>query len=114
MALEKMFSNVVHNYDILNHIITFGLDDSWRKKAAGKIENGKPINVLDLGSGTGDLAFLADCRITSGSKVIALDFSKNMLKLAQKKKARSGSGVELIACKYWPTARPAKSAGDEV
>ena len=96
MALEKMFSNVVPNYDILNHIITFGLDNGWRKKAAGQIENGKPISVLDLGSGTGDLAFLVDSRIASGSRVIALDFSKDMLKLAQKKKGCKGSCVELI------------------
>jgi demethylmenaquinone methyltransferase/2-methoxy-6-polyprenyl-1,4-benzoquinol methylase len=97
MALERMFSNVVHNYDILNHIITFGLDNGWRKKAAGQIENGKPLIVLDLGSGTGDMAFQIESYIQKESRVIALDFSKNMLKLANKKKRQTGSRVDLIA-----------------
>lgn len=97
MALEKMFSNVVHNYDMLNHIITFGLDNGWRKKAAEQIVAKRPIKVLDLGSGTGDLAFLIASRVSRDSKVIALDFSENMLRLAQKKKNELGRDVQLVA-----------------
>ncbi len=96
MALEKMFSNVVPNYDILNHIITFGLDDKWRRKASMHINPGKNIKVLDLGSGTGDLAFRIEDDTANGSQIIALDFSENMVKMASEKKRRRGSAVHLV------------------
>ena len=96
MALEKMFSNVVPNYDILNHIITFGLDDVWRSRASMHIGPGKNIKVLDLGSGTGDLAFRIEDDASNGSQIIALDLSENMIKMASKKKRMRGSGVDLV------------------
>lgn len=96
MALDRMFSRVVSNYDILNHIITLGLDDGWRRKASMHIVAGKDVKVLDLGSGTGDLAFRIEDDAAMGSQIIALDFSENMLKMASDKKRRRGSGVDLV------------------
>ena len=96
MALEKMFSNVVSNYDIINHIITFGLDDFWRRKAVMQIDFGRNIKVLDLGSGTGDLAFQMERNASEGSEIIALDFSANMIKMASEKRRQRDSAVDLV------------------
>lgn len=96
MVLEKMFSNVVSNYDILNHIITFGLDDRWRRAASTHIVAGEDVKVLDLGSGTGDLAFRIEDGATNGTQIIALDFSENMIRMASEKKRRKGSAVDLV------------------
>lgn len=83
-GVQKMFDAIAGKYDLMNRVMTMGQDQRWRRfvvRKAGDPENG---NILDLATGTGDIAALS--RIThSGCKVYGADFSMNMLKEAKKR-----------------------------
>lgn len=90
--IQNIFDRIAGRYDFLNRVISFHLDTVWRKKAIKmlSLRDGEKI-VLDLGCGTGDLALTAAKEIDK-IKVIGLDFSLAMLRLAQAKKKRAHSG----------------------
>ena len=75
--VQEMFEDVSHKYDFLNHLLSFGLDYYWRKKLVqyAEVESGQKI--LDVATGTGDLA-IAMVK-TNAQKIIGLDISKGML-----------------------------------
>lgn len=87
--LYRMFNNIPHRYDLMNRMLTLRFDEVWRRKATRLILEGTPEKVMDLCTGTGDLAV----RIASQSKkttdITALDFSENMLDLARLKSERN-------------------------
>lgn len=83
--LQRMFTEVPHHYDLINSVITWGLDRRWRKRAAEECLKYKPQKVLDLCCGTGDLAITL-CRIGgSGVSVVGIDYSPPMLERARQK-----------------------------
>ena len=88
--VKGMFNNIAHRYDFLNHFLSAGIDIYWRKKAISKIDVGPDGHVLDLASGTGDMAFeivkQKKCRVT------AVDFAQNMLVLAMAKVVNKNLG----------------------
>ena len=75
--VEKMFNNISKEYDILNRVISFGIDISWRKKIVKILKYKNPSTILDVATGTGDLA-IAMVK-TNAQKIIGLDISKGML-----------------------------------
>ena len=75
--VEKMFNNISKEYDILNRVISFGIDVSWRKKIVKILKYKNPSTILDVATGTGDLA-IAMVK-TNAQKIIGLDISKGML-----------------------------------
>lgn len=83
MSLKPMFAVVAKRYDLLNHILTFGLDTVWRKTCSKKCTPGKVI--LDLCCGTGDLALNISKNTASKTFILGLDFSKMMLQRAKTK-----------------------------
>lgn len=83
--LEKMFNEVPGRYDLLNRIITLGLDERWRRRAVKAcLENG-PGTVLDLCTGTGDLVLRIAASVNGSTSIHALDYSVPMLEVARKK-----------------------------
>jgi demethylmenaquinone methyltransferase/2-methoxy-6-polyprenyl-1,4-benzoquinol methylase len=82
-----MFSSVTRRYDLLNRVLTLGLDERWRRLAAEECLEGHPARVLDLCCGTGDLALHLARRTSEDTRVVALDFSRPMLELARRKAA---------------------------
>jgi len=88
--LQKMFTDVPPSYDLMNRILTLRFDEKWRKKAARECVSGQTGNVLDLCTGTGDLALHISKRLNGQGKVIGLDYSLPMLKIAKEKAIRSG------------------------
>jgi demethylmenaquinone methyltransferase/2-methoxy-6-polyprenyl-1,4-benzoquinol methylase len=81
--VAQMFDNISGNYDDLNRVISFGIDVKWRKKVLELVTNKKPETVLDIATGTGDLAILM--ANTSAKKIIGLDISEGMLEVGKKK-----------------------------
>ena len=81
--LTQMFDNVSSNYDFLNRLLTFGIDISWRKKVVGLVEKQGAKKILDIATGTGDLAIMLTK--IKADKIIGLDISPGMLEMGKKK-----------------------------
>lgn len=81
--VAKMFDTISGNYDNLNRIISFGIDVKWRKKVVRLVAETNPKKILDIATGTGDLAILMTQ--TSAEKIIGLDISAGMLEIGKKK-----------------------------
>jgi len=87
-----MFDRIAGRYDLLNRVISFRLDGHWRRRAIEAVFQEEHQLFLDLGTGTGDLTFTAASKIRSGGRIVGLDFSLEMLKLAQAKSAHAANG----------------------
>ena len=84
--VTQMFNTISGNYDGLNRVISFGIDRKWRRKVVGIVKNAAPENVLDVATGTGDLAIaLAK---TPVKKVIGIDIAPKMLDIGKQKVVR--------------------------
>jgi demethylmenaquinone methyltransferase/2-methoxy-6-polyprenyl-1,4-benzoquinol methylase len=81
--VAQMFDTISGNYDNLNRVISFGIDVKWRKKVLKIVSDKKPKNILDIATGTGDLAILM--AKTNAEKIIGLDISAGMLEVGKKK-----------------------------
>jgi demethylmenaquinone methyltransferase/2-methoxy-6-polyprenyl-1,4-benzoquinol methylase len=81
--VTSMFDAISGEYDGLNRVISFGIDVKWRRKVVQILKAKSPENILDIATGTGDLAIsLAE---TGASKIVGLDISKGMLEVGKKK-----------------------------
>lgn len=87
--LKRMFDAVPRRYDLVNRLLTFGLDEHWRRRAARRCLEGKPTRVLDLCCGTGDLALYLARLSRGNAEIVGVDFSPEMLAVARKKASRS-------------------------
>jgi demethylmenaquinone methyltransferase/2-methoxy-6-polyprenyl-1,4-benzoquinol methylase len=81
--VAQMFDNISGNYDDLNRVISFGIDVKWRKKVLQLVSDKNPKTVLDIATGTGDLAILMTN--TTAEEIIGLDISAGMLEVGKKK-----------------------------
>ncbi len=81
-----MFDRVARFYDLLNTVMTAGLHHRWRERAADFARVGPGSRVLDVATGTGDLALELARRIAPGGEVVGSDFSEEMLALARRKR----------------------------
>lgn len=81
--VAKMFDTISSKYDNLNRVISFGVDVKWRKKILKMIAAKNPKNILDIATGTGDLAILLSN--TNAEKIIGLDISAGMLEVGKQK-----------------------------
>lgn len=90
----RMFDSIAWRYDFLNHLLSFGIDRSWRRRAVREISK-RCINprIIDVASGTGDLAIEASRMSPSG--ITGIDISEKMLEIARKK-SRIKSSTQLF------------------
>jgi len=84
--VTKMFDTISKEYDGLNRVISFGIDIKWRKKVVSIVTKHHPDSILDIATGTGDLAI--NLTKTKASKIIGLDISEGMLDVGRKKIAK--------------------------
>jgi len=82
--VAEMFDRIAFRYDFLNHFLSLGIDRLWRKKAIQEIPMEKPLLILDVATGTGDLALDAISK-RKDIQVIGIDISAGMLKFAEDK-----------------------------
>jgi demethylmenaquinone methyltransferase / 2-methoxy-6-polyprenyl-1,4-benzoquinol methylase len=81
--VTQMFDTISKEYDGLNRVISFGIDIKWRKKVVEIVNKQQPDTILDIATGTGDLAI--NLSKTSASKIIGFDISPGMLEVGKKK-----------------------------
>ena len=86
--VEQMFDTISKEYDDLNRVISFGIDVKWRKKVVNIVAEGNPKIILDIATGTGDLAI--NLVETGADKIVGLDISAGMLDVGRKKIASKG------------------------
>ena len=82
--VANMFDNISNNYDELNRVITFGIDVKWRKQVVDIIKATNPETILDIATGTGDLAIMESKNIPN-AKITGLDISAGMLEVGKEK-----------------------------
>ena len=86
--VQEMFDGIAPKYDLLNHLLSLGIDKLWRKKAMRIIGNGRASKILDVACGTGDFSMEA---LKHGvQRVIGVDISENMLNVAREKMQARG------------------------
>lgn len=90
--LHVMFTAVPRRYDLVNRLITWGLDKRWRREAAIVCLTSRPKRVLDLCCGTGDLAINLARLAENEVEVTGIDYSRPMLEIASKKAEQSAMG----------------------
>ncbi|HYE58023.1 MAG TPA: ubiquinone/menaquinone biosynthesis methyltransferase, partial [Rhodothermales bacterium] len=88
-AVEQMFDGIAARYDLLNRVLSFGIDRLWRRRAINWLIEDRPRRILDVATGTGDLA-LAALRL-GPEKVVGVDLSEGMLVVGREKVARRGA-----------------------
>lgn len=81
--VEQMFDTISGNYDTMNRMITLGTDQGWRRKVLKIVSDTQPESILDIATGTGDLAILLSQ--TKASKIVGLDLSAGMLEVGRLK-----------------------------
>ncbi len=82
--VTQMFDTISKEYDGLNRMITFGIDVKWRKRVIALIAKNNPKKILDIATGTGDLAIMA-AQKTIATEIIGADISEGMLNVGRKK-----------------------------
>jgi demethylmenaquinone methyltransferase/2-methoxy-6-polyprenyl-1,4-benzoquinol methylase len=98
VMVESMFDSIAWRYDFLNHFLSFGIDRLWRRKAVRIISrNYQSPEILDVATGTGDLAITA--MKINPSKITGIDISQNMLVIGKEKIRKKGYSdkIELIS-----------------
>ena len=91
-----MFDRVANRYDVMNRLLSAGIDIKWRKKAILQLKNDKPKQILDVATGTCDMAIIS-YKLLRPEKITGIDISGEMLKVGRKKIEKEGltSVIEL-------------------
>lgn len=82
--VEHMFDRIAHSYDLLNHLLSWGIDKRWRKAAINTLRPFSPRSILDVATGTGDFALLAT-RMLHPTSLLGIDISEGMMSVGREK-----------------------------
>lgn len=104
-AVRAMFARIAGRYDLANHLLSGGIDFWWRQKLVRAVRDARPATLLDLATGSGDVAFALADALPPDVRIVGMDFCEPMLEEAVKKRAgsprwapiefRSGDGLAL-------------------
>ncbi len=94
--VEEMFDSISKRYDFLNHFLSLGIDKGWRKKTIDELKSTQPKQILDMATGTADLAIAA--LALNPDKITGIDLSEGMLSVGRTKitKNKQNDKIELI------------------
>lgn len=90
-----MFDNIAPKYDLLNHTLSMSVDRIWRRRVVNEVRRAKPHRILDVATGTGDLA-IAMARRIEGVQVLGVDLSEQMLTVARRKVEARGLDNRIV------------------
>jgi demethylmenaquinone methyltransferase / 2-methoxy-6-polyprenyl-1,4-benzoquinol methylase len=86
-----MFGQIAGRYDFLNHLLSLGIDKWWRRQTVRRVPPNGPLPILDVCTGTGDLALAYDRAARGQTQIVAADFCHEMLAIGREKAARTGA-----------------------
>ncbi len=92
--VAEMFDNIAFRYDFLNRFLSVGIDRSWRKKAIQLLKDSRPQYLLDVATGTADMALLAH-KMLNPKQIAGIDISQGMLQLGRKKIDKAGLSSQI-------------------
>src|SRR4029077_3175100 len=98
--VRTMFDRISGVYDLMNTAMTAGLHHRWRARAAGLARVGPGDRVLDVASGTGDLAFELARRVSRGGRCLGCDFAEAMFARARAKAKRRAGGAAAVVPRF--------------
>ncbi len=87
--VNSMFADIASRYDLANRLLSFGIDRNWRNRLVEEVDHRKPDTVIDLATGSGDVAFALRSGLPGSTKIKALDFCPPMVEEAKKKQIAS-------------------------
>ena len=93
-AVKATFSSIAPRYDLANHLLSGGIDFCWRKKLVSLAGQEPCSRVLDLATGSGDVAFALRKKLPAETEIVGLDFCPPMLERAREKRDRLGLAEE--------------------
>jgi demethylmenaquinone methyltransferase/2-methoxy-6-polyprenyl-1,4-benzoquinol methylase len=99
--VEKMFDKIAHSYDTLNHTLSLGIDRIWRRRAIKDLKQTakiQPKRILDVATGTGDFAILAQQQLHP-ERVVGIDISEGMMTIGREKVEQKGLS-DMISFQY--------------
>ena len=109
--IAGMFDAIARRYDALNHLLSAGLDRRWRRRAVQALALTGTERVLDMCTGTGDLAIEAATAVSGRARqVVGIDFSGEMLRLARQKTRSAGLSDRVHLARGDATAVPLSTA----
>lgn len=103
--VREMFDNIAPAYDFMNRAMTMGIDRVWRHKAIGELPRGASLRLLDIATGTGDMALLLR-RLTGADSICGIDLSEGMLAEGRKKIAAAGESDHITLLQADSLAMP--------
>ena len=99
--IQEMFNSIAPRYDFLNRLLSLGIDRRWRRFAVSQINFSENGRILDVATGTGDVALEIASRTPESVKIVGVDFSKEMVELG-KAKVRNSPHAERITLEVAP------------
>ena len=93
--VREMFDNIAPKYDLLNHTLSVNIDRIWRRRVVNEVRRAKPRRILDVATGTGDLAIALARRIRD-VQVMGVDLSEAMLAVARRKVEARGLDNRIV------------------
>lgn len=95
IQVERMFDSIAENYDTLNHTLSMGIDKGWRKKSILSLKERNPQKILDIATGTGDLAIDAFSRLKPET-ILGIDISEGMMDIGRQKVSKLGLSDKIL------------------
>lgn len=91
--VNSMFARIASRYDLANRMLSFGIDRIWRNRLVKEVDHSKPDTVIDLATGSGDVAFALRSALPGSTKIKAIDFCAPMIEEAKKKQIASNENT---------------------
>jgi demethylmenaquinone methyltransferase/2-methoxy-6-polyprenyl-1,4-benzoquinol methylase len=108
--VRQMFGRVAPRYDFLNHLLSLGIDKSWRRQTVRRVPPNGSLPILDVCTGTGDLALAYDRAAHGRAPIVAADFCHEMLAIGHEKALRAGANGRITFIEADAQSLPLASA----
>jgi demethylmenaquinone methyltransferase/2-methoxy-6-polyprenyl-1,4-benzoquinol methylase len=93
--VRRMFGQIAGRYDFLNHLLSLGIDHYWRRRTVRLVRPEGPLPILDVCTGTGDLALAYDRAAGGRTPIVAADFCHEMLAIGREKAQKAGAAPRI-------------------